>query len=70
MRFLFSHAFRSLGTSNLLARQNLNAGAVIVLFERLLALVEHRFVICLSCAEQIVDDSGKLVPLNALFSGR
>jgi hypothetical protein len=27
----------------------------------LFALVEHRFVICLSCAEQVVDDSGKLV---------
>jgi hypothetical protein len=27
----------------------------------LLTLVEHRFVVCLSCAEQVVDDSGKLV---------
>jgi hypothetical protein len=27
----------------------------------LFALVEHRFVICLSCAEQVVDDSSKLV---------
>jgi hypothetical protein len=27
----------------------------------LFALVEHGFVVCLSCAEQVVDDSGKLV---------
>ncbi len=40
---------------------SLSAQSHLGTLQSLLAFLEHGFVICLSCAEQVVDDSGKLV---------